>query len=119
MDWLLKKPMHKKPEIRAELTAYCMLWLSGAPNDKVYLFSELLPAGDTNPELMFLYAMALHRQKQKHPEYSDLELQVAALNKVAKTAKKSKGLVQNEALVEFLKITKSGELSAWVESRFK
>lgn len=118
MDWLLRKPLHKKPEIRAELTAYSMIWLSGAPDKKVYLYSELLPGSEANPELMFVYAMALCRISDKHPDYSDVQLQTAALKRVGKIAKKSKGLVHDEALISFMTLYRSGNLNEWVTERF-
>ncbi len=118
MDWLLRKPLHKKSEIRAELTVYSMLWLSGAPDKKVYLYSELLPCSEANPELMFIYAMALCRISDKNPEYSDVQLQVAALKKIGKMVKKSKGLVKDEALISFMALYRSGNLNEWVAERF-
>lgn len=119
IDWLINSPIDSTEYSRSEYNAFCMEWLSGHPTIKVELESEILPFAEHYPDLFYIHSLAAARYLALNPSSSKLEYNMEGLKAVCKSVKMSKGLVQNKALADIVKLNDENRLEGWVTSQLE
>jgi len=119
MKWLIKKPLHRKTELRSEVEAYCMEWLCGHPQLKAVLESSQVPYLDRNPQLLYVYLSKWTLLTLENPDMAGLERHLQSTRTVLKLASKSKGLAEDETLINLIRKWRRGDLAEWAEQTWK
>lgn len=121
IDWVLANSNPDCREVKEQVNAYLLVWLSGHPDVIVRLEPSVFPFFKQEPELLYtaLFAMARHELTTNSTTPSIVNAHVAALEAIGDVVKSHQSLRKDPALKAFRKSWRRNRLERWATERLQ